>query len=98
MAHVRWTLQAADDLEAIVEFIAADSPHFAQLLAVDIVRSVERLATFPLSGRIVPELRKAALRELIIGNYRVVYRVKKDLVEVLTIHHGARLLDPTRLG
>ncbi|MCX7010863.1 MAG: type II toxin-antitoxin system RelE/ParE family toxin [Kiritimatiellaeota bacterium] len=98
MAQVRWTLQAADDLEAIVEFIATDSPHYAQLLAMDVLRTVERLAVFPRSGRAVPELRDIALREIILGNYRIVYRTKKDLVEILTIYHGARLFDPTRLG
>jgi len=94
MAEIRWTLQAADDLEAIAEFISVDSPQYAQLFAIDVLTAIERLALFPRSGRIVPELGNAAIREIVLGNYRIVYRLRKDAVEILTIYHGARLLDP----
>jgi toxin ParE1/3/4 len=97
MAEVRWTPQAADDLEAITNFIAADSPQYARLFAIDVLVAVERLADFPNSGRLVPELKDPAIREILFGSYRIVYRVKGDLVEVLTVYHGARLLDPSRL-
>ena len=97
MAEVRWTPQAADDLEAITNFIAADSPQYAKLFAMDVLLAVERLVSFPNSGRVVPELKDPAIREILFGSYRIVYRVKGDLVEVLTVYHGARLLDPSRL-
>lgn len=97
MAEVRWTPQASDDLEAITNFIAVDSPHYASLFAIDVLASVERLVTFPHSGRMVPELKDPAVREIILGNYRIVYRVRRDFVELLTVYHGARLLDPSRL-
>jgi toxin ParE1/3/4 len=97
MAEVRWTPQAADDLEAITNFIAADSPQYARLFAMDVLVAVERLADFPNSGRVVPELKDPAIREILLGSYRIVYRVKGDLVEVLTVYHRARLLDPSRL-
>ena len=97
MAEVRWTPQAADDLEAITNFIAADSPQYARLFAMDVLVAVERLANFPNSGRVVPELKDPAIREILFGSYRIVCRVKGDLVEVLTVYHGARLLDPSRL-
>jgi plasmid stabilization system protein ParE len=54
MAQVRWTPQAADDLDAIAEFIARDSSHFAGLFVADILQTVDRLADFPESGRMVP--------------------------------------------
>jgi plasmid stabilization system protein ParE len=94
---VRWTLQAADDLKAITEFIAADSPHYASLFAMDVLAAVERLVPFPHSGRTVPELDDPLVREILLGNYRIVYRVKGEVVEILTVYHGARLLDPSRL-
>ena len=97
MAEVRWTPQASDDLEAITNFIAADSPHYASLFAIDVLASVKRLVTFPHSGRMVPELNDPTIREIILGNYRIVYRVRQDIVELLTVYHGARLLDPFRL-
>jgi plasmid stabilization system protein ParE len=97
MAEVKWTLQATDDLEAISDYIAANSPHYARLFAMDVLAAVERLTTFPCSGKIVPELNDAAIREILLGNYRIVYRTRGDLVEILTVYHGARLLDPSRL-
>jgi plasmid stabilization system protein ParE len=97
MAEIRWTQQAADDLEAIAEFIAADSAHYAELFVIDVLRAVERLADFPRSGRMVPELGKASIREIILGNYRIVFRHRKNVVEILMVFHGARLLDPSRL-
>lgn len=98
MAEVRWTPQAADDLEAITEFIAADSASYAKLFAIDALAAVERLSEFPFSGRIVPELNDPAVREILFGNYRTVYRVSDNLVELLLIYHGARLLDPSELA
>jgi plasmid stabilization system protein ParE len=97
MAEIRWTQQAAGDLEAIAKFIAADSAHYAELFVIDALRAVERLAEFPRSGRVVPELGKPTIREIILGNYRIVFRFRKNVVEILTIYHGARLLDPSRL-
>jgi len=98
MAEVRWTPQAADDLEAITNFIAADSPQYASLFAIDVLAAVDRLVVFPRSGRIVPEMDHPDVREVILGNYRIVYRIRPDLIEVLTVYHGARLLDPTLLA
>jgi toxin ParE1/3/4 len=97
MAQVRWTPQAADDLDAIAEFITEDSSHFAGLLVIDVLQAVERLADFPALGRIVPEIGDKVIREIILGNYRIIYRLRNEAVEVLTVHHGARLLDPKRL-
>ena len=98
MAQVRWTPQAADDLDAIAEFIARDSPHFAGLFVADILQTVDRLADFPESGRIVPEIGDRSIREVIFGSYRIIYRRRNEVVEVLAVHHGARLLDPKRLS
>mgnify|MGYP003382700791 CR=1 FL=1 len=96
MGELRWTLQAADELEAITEFIAADSPYYANLFAINVFAAVERLAMFPGSGRIVAEIEDPEVRETLSGSYRIIYRVRNDAVEVLTIYHCARLLDPSR--
>lgn len=97
MAEVRWSPQAADDLDAIAEFIAQDSPHYASLFVLDVLRAVERLKQFRELGRIVPETSTSDIREILLGNYRIVYRLKFDTPEILTIYHGSRLLDPKRL-
>jgi len=95
MASVRWTPQASDDLEAIVEYIALDSDYYARLFASKILAAIDRLEIFPNRGRIVPEINNPLIREIFMGNYRIVYRCRDEVVEILTIYHGARLLDPS---
>jgi plasmid stabilization system protein ParE len=97
MAHVGWTPQAADDLDAIAQFIAKDSPHFASLFVANVLDAVGRIGEFPESGRIVPEIGERTIRETILGSYRVIYRCRAAAVEILTVYHGARLLDPSKL-
>lgn len=92
MAQVSWTDQALEDLKAICLFIARDSKRIAEMFADKIFLATDRLENFPLSGRIVPELNRKEIREIIHGNYRVIYRVLGNKVEILTVHHGARLL------
>jgi addiction module RelE/StbE family toxin len=92
VAEVVWTRQAIEDLEEIRRFIARDSEHYAALVRRRLVEAVERLEVFPLSGRVVPEFGREAIREVIWGNYRIVYRVRESLVEVVTVFHGSRLL------
>jgi len=56
------------------------------------VAAVQRLQVFPQSGRVVPEIGDDSLREVIHGNYRLVYRLHNESVEVVTVYHAARLL------
>ena len=98
MVEIRWTAQAADDLEAIAEFIASDSPHYASLFCIEVLAAVERLAIFPDRGRIVPEWSDPSIRELILGNYRIIYRRRGEIVELLSVYHSSRLLDPDILN
>lgn len=97
MAEVRWTPQAADDFESITNFIAKNSLQYARVFALDVFASLERLETFPNSGRLVPELNRPDIREILLGSYRIVYRIKSDTVEILTLYHGARFFGPFRL-
>jgi toxin ParE1/3/4 len=92
VAEVRWTARALADLDAICGLIARDSPSFAALFAARMFRAADRLADFPYMGRVVPERGREELRELIVGNYRLIYHVSDDLVHMVTVHHGARLL------
>jgi toxin ParE1/3/4 len=94
MAEVTWTQQASNDLEAIANFVGLDSVHYASLFVVDIFDAVERLEVSPNSGRMVPETDHPSIREIILGNYRIIYRAQYATVEILTIYHSARLLKP----
>ena len=91
MTRVIWAPQAIQDVEAIRAHITRDSPHYADLAAQRIVAAVERLTDNPRSGRVVPELGDESIREVIHGNYRIVYRLRHDVVEIATDFHGARL-------
>lgn len=97
MAQVKWTLQAVDDLSSIAEFIAKDSRYYAHLFVINIVGYVERLSSFPKSGRIVPEIKNPLIREIITGNYRISYRFQTKTVEILTVYHGAKLLNSSKI-
>src|SRR5690348_15739819 len=97
MVEVRWTPQAVEDLKSIAEFISRDSAYYAQLLVIDVLEATDRLALFPQSGRVVPELKNPSIREILLGNYRIVYRPQSTLCEILTIYHAARLLKPSSL-
>ena len=66
---------------------------YARIQVERFFEETEILESFPLSGRIVPELKDETIRELIFGNYRIIYRIfSKKVVDILTIHHGNRLL------
>ena len=90
MKAIVWSLQAQDDLAAIHSYIARDSEHFAQLTVERIVTAPDRLLRWPRSGRIVPEVGDESLREVLVGPYRVVYRLHPDHVGIVTVFHGAR--------
>jgi plasmid stabilization system protein ParE len=90
VAQVRWTVGAVQDLRGIVEFIGRDSLAYAESTAARILEAVGRLASQPRLGRLVPEYRDRNLRELIVGNYRIVYRASGQQVSVIAVIHGSR--------
>jgi toxin ParE1/3/4 len=89
---IRWSPRAATDFEDICAYIARDSEHYARLFARKIYKLVEEIPKTPKAGRVVPEYGDENIRERIYENYRIVYRLKKDTVEVVAIRHGSRQL------
>lgn len=90
MTSVIWSPQAIRDVESIRAFIAQDSPPYADLEARRIVAAVERLRTFPESGRRVPERSNAAIREVILSPYCIVYRLRGGVAEIVTVFRASR--------
>ena len=90
MTRLEWTEPAVADLENIQDYIARDSSEYANAVVERLILSVEQLQLFPASGRFVPEAKDPRVRELLVESYRVIYRVKKGAVQILTIVHGAR--------
>ncbi|MGE0539147.1 MAG: type II toxin-antitoxin system RelE/ParE family toxin [Dehalococcoidia bacterium] len=78
--------------------MARDSPAAAAAIVRRIRNEGRRLARYPEIGRIVPEYNDVSYREVIVVPYRVIYRYfrDQDIVRVLTVVHGSRLLPPFR--
>jgi len=91
MTRVVWTLRAVEHLEAIRSHVARSSARYAALHAERLFAAAEVLHHLPESGRIVPELQRPDIREVLVGSYRIVYQVGPGVVHVLTVFHGARL-------
>ena len=93
MVKVVWTELSTIDLKEIFDYIADDSIRYASITANKIFQRVQPLSESPLMGRIVPEFNKKDIRELIEGNYRIVYRIKNTSeIYILRVYHVARLL------
>jgi addiction module RelE/StbE family toxin len=96
MAEIIWTESALNDLDDIGEYIAKDSVRYAELTVAKLFESPDILETHPLAGKMVPELQNEAIRQLIIGSYRIIYQVDDDFrIEILTVHRSSRLLGNT---
>ena len=86
-----WSPRSIRDLESIREHIAEDSRLYADLVVQRLVRAPDRLRSFPELGRTVPERREPVLRELIVRPFRIVYRVRDDSVQIVTVFRASRL-------
>lgn len=94
MAHrVVWSPQALDDVEAIAEYIEKDSLFYARAVVAKVVAMTRHLARFPLSGRVVPEIKEPFFREVFAFSYRVIYRADEEVVTIIAVVHGKRLLE-----
>jgi toxin ParE1/3/4 len=91
MVRINWTNQARDDLKNIFDFISQDSFGYAKIIIIHLRSSTKKLKDHPKIGWIVPEFGSEQIREIIVGNYRVVYRVvSENRLDILTVHHSAR--------
>jgi toxin ParE1/3/4 len=90
--QIVFTKPAVADLAALVSFIARDNPEVAERFGYEIVEKTQTLDQFPLLGRVAPEFKDEAIREIIHRPYRIVYRVRADhkRVEILRVWHAAR--------
>jgi plasmid stabilization system protein ParE len=85
---VIWSEASEKDLVSIIDYIATDSPSNANEILAEIKRKVSALYTFPERGRIVPELHEQGIlqyREIIISLWRIIYRIARKTVYVLSV-------------
>ena len=92
MTVLVWTESARRDLRAIRSYVSRDSKTYAKRLIDRIRRKAEGVLRLPRAAAIVPEWGRENVRETFVANYRVIYRIRDDFVEVLAVIHAARLL------
>jgi len=91
--RIYWTQQAQGDLRAIRSHIARNAPATASTYVRRLRESVGRLREFPFSGQLVPEFGRDEIREILQGNYRLIYRISNDRIDILTVFHSAQILN-----
>lgn len=93
MVTVIWTEIAIEDLRLIQEYISKDSKFYADRFIEKLINRVDQLQSFPKSGRVVPEFNSEVIRELIEGNYRIIYKIYDQTnIAIIRVHHAARQL------
>ena len=87
-----WTKESLYRLIEIEAFIAEDNPEKAIEFINFLIDKMELISENPKIGRVVPEVSNPIVRELIIKNYRIVYRICESTIEILTVFEGHRLI------
>lgn len=95
--RVVWTRLALSRLEAHTRYIAADRPGAAVTWAVGAFDAAAGLAAFPRRGRMVPEVGRAEIREVLYAAYRIMYRLNAKRVAILTVRHARQRFDSADL-
>jgi len=95
---ILWTREAIARLREIKQYIAQNNPDRAMLFIEKIIDRTEILISSPQIGRVVPEISRPEIRELLFKKYRIVYRVKKDYIEIITVFEGHSLLNTNELN
>lgn len=90
--EVEWSPLSIQRVLELADYIALDKPEVATQWASNIFDSTEKLKQHPKLGRVVPEINDDDFRELIEGNYRVVYWLGSSKISILTVCHGKQLL------
>ncbi|HEY4785815.1 MAG TPA: type II toxin-antitoxin system RelE/ParE family toxin [Bacteroidales bacterium] len=93
MVKIVWTEISVADLKDIFEYIVQDSARYATITVNKMYQRAQMLANNPDLGRIVPEFSDKSIKELIEGNYRIIYRIKnEEEIHILRVYHTSRLL------
>ena len=98
MVKIVWTEASTRDLKQIFDFIAEDSKRYAIITVNQVYHNAQMISDNPMIGRVVPEFNEKSIREVLSGNYRIIYRIKSKLqVDILRVFHTSRLLKKNKL-
>ncbi|MBD3383387.1 type II toxin-antitoxin system RelE/ParE family toxin [candidate division KSB1 bacterium] len=92
--NIFFSNSAQNDVVNTVKYISRDKPKAAKKWAIEIKRSIQNLSDFPRLGRIVPEFSDENIRELVKGQYRIVYKIdiETNTIAILAVHHSKKPL------
>jgi len=90
--RILWSPLAVDRVSEIADYIAQDNPLAADKWVDTIFDRVKQVKDFKRSGRYVPEVNRKDIRELPYGNYRIIYRIDKKVISILTVRHYKQIL------
>ena len=93
MVKINWTEISLVDMKDLYGYISKDSVYYATITVNKIYNRVNILTRNPRIGRVIPEINDGLVRELVEGNYRIIYRIlSEQKIDILRIYHSARLL------
>ncbi|GAP97791.1 type II toxin-antitoxin system RelE/ParE family toxin [Leptolyngbya sp. NIES-2104] len=90
--RVVWTEIAINQLQGIYDYIAQTSIAYADQTVDRLTRRSQQIASFPRSGRMVPEFQDDSIREVIENPYRLIYRILPEQIDVIAVVHGSQIL------
>jgi toxin ParE1/3/4 len=83
--NIVWSPLAVDRASEIAGYIAQDKPSAAEKWTKTVFSKVEQLKNSP-------KIRNNQFREIIYGNYRIIYRIETEQISILTIRHRKQIL------
>ncbi len=89
---ISWSPLAMERLEEVFEYISGDIIYAAQKMVERIFDKVETLPQNPMRGRMVPEANREEIREVFVGEYRIIYRIETKRLSILSIRNFKQLL------
>ena len=90
--RVYWTDRAKARLKELESYIAQDSESAAKKVVKRLLIKSNQISVLPYSGRKVPEYRQDDIREMLVKPYRIIFRIRTDRIDVLTVMHYRQLL------
>ncbi len=93
MVRISFTKQAIQDLREIKEYIALDSPLNAKRVLDKIIIEIQTLSSRPEKGRIIIRTYTENIRQILVYKYRIFYRQVNNVIQIISIYHGSRLIE-----
>lgn len=90
MRKIEWTLSAVSDVKGLRDYIARDSLAYSERFVQRLIEVIENRASYPMTGRKMPEARDDNVREIVFHKYRIIYRIETSRILVLMVIHGSR--------